>query len=213
MKPLTIQEVDAIITANKVPRDRFPVVVVAVRGSDLDAGTPGENNRKIYDDLHVLRTPKGCEQWAGNTDPNGFRPGRGKGSKKGMGLLAPGIHLFAPGLHKGKIPAFRQAEPFTLIRDAFAGEEPVRDVGMHAVNWHPGGGDEKSFGQTWSLACQTNPKPTFQLIRGRVLGACLQFHQEEGKNDLGQDGPLIPYILIEETERRKGNLVVSKRYF
>lgn len=212
MKHLSTKEVDAIIAANNVPRDRYPVVVVAVRGRDLDAGVDGVNDRRRYDDSHNIRTPKECLQFVGNTDPNGYRAGHGTGEAKGMGMLAPGIHLFAKGLHKGKIKGFRQAEVFTFLRDKEGGGS-YRDTGWHGCNWHPGGGNDDSVCVTWSLACQTNPAERFAVLQPALYRLLDQFGNEMGFNDLGQASPLVPYILIDETERLKGNLVVSKRYF
>lgn len=196
-------EVRAILAANGV--DQTKVAVVAIRGYYLDSmGRPGENDRMIYDDAHFVVWPDGKAAFVANTDPNGYRKGRGTGSEKGMAMLKTGIHLFGTGLHKGQL-GFRQCEPFTVIRD---GDPPYEDKGWHAIDWHTGGRTSTS-----SLGCQTNPYPLFhEEVRPLVYKLLDRYANPRRENDRGERVRCLPYVLIDETERRRGNLVVSRRY-
>lgn len=201
LEPARILE---IVEANNVPRDRYPVVMTAIRGYYLDSmGVPGRNDRRIYDDAMFLIWPDGIARFVGNTDPNGYRKGYGYGNKKGMACLKPGIHIFGTGTHRGRL-AFRQCEVFTVIRD---GDPPYEHKGYHAINLHDGG-----QWTTSSLGCQTMQPDrwrTFRPLAYKLLG---QYGNEKAKNDWKQLVRSMPYVLIEENERRKGNLVVSQRY-
>lgn len=197
------EEVRNILKANNV--DQTKVAVVAIRGYYLDSmGKKGENDRMIYDDAHFIVWPDGISAYQGNTDPNGYRKGKGTGSEKGMACLKEGIHIFGTGLHKGKL-AFRQCEPFTVIRD---GNPPYEDKGWHAIDWHTGGSTSTS-----SLGCQTNPYPIFhEEVRPLMYRLLDRYENEKMKNDRGELVRSFPYVLISEVERRKGNLIVSRRY-
>ena len=85
---LSNSETEAIIAANNVPRDRFPVILVGIRGYYLDSmGAPGANDRRRYDDAHFLCWPDGIARFVANCDPNGARKGSGTGGNKGMASL------------------------------------------------------------------------------------------------------------------------------
>jgi lysozyme len=208
MKTPQLPEADlrAILDANNVTdgtRDGH-VCVVAIRGYYLDSmGKRGANDRRIWDDAHFFVWPDGIARWQANTDPNGYREGAGKGAGKGMACLRPGIHRYGIGRHKGRA-AFRQVEPFTVIRD---GDPPYPDCGWHAINLHSGGNVSTS-----SLGCQTVPASTWQTYRQMLYGLLEQCRNPLRRNDHKQRVRSFDYILIEETERRAGNLVVSTRY-
>lgn len=203
MKPAISQaEVIKILTANGV--DLTKVSVLAIRGYYLDSmGKPGVNDRQIYDDAMIVFSPRGIMAYQANTDPNGYRKGKGTGAGKGMASLVPGIHIFGIGPHKGK-PAFRQCEVFTVLRD---GDPPYRDTGWHAIDLHSGG-----VVSTSSLGCQTIPAAMWAQFKALLYGLLDEFDNPEAKNDLGQLVRSFPYVLLEETARRVGNLVVSRRF-
>lgn len=218
---LPLDDLQTILEANQVPRHRFPVVEIAIRGYLLDTvGKRGRNDRGAFDDARFLIFPgaDGADRvlrFFGNTDPGHW--------KKNRATLCTGIHIFAPGPHpmRGGYPAFRQAEVFTVTRD---GQGSARDSGWFGVNNHKARGAFGSWWQTDSAGCQTQPVahwPTYQ----RTAMAMLDQHGNEkgfadfqwwligeGK-DPGPKLPLLPYVLIDETERRAGRLVVSRRYF
>lgn len=194
--------VRAILEANGCNRNHLSVL--AIRGYYLDSmGQPGKNDRRIYDDAHFVCWPAGMAAFVGNTDPNGYRAGSGKGAGKGMAMLAEGIHRYGTGRHKGRL-AFRQAEPFTVIRD---GNPPYKDVGFHAINWHSGGNVSTS-----SLGCQTNPPAEWEILRPLVYRLLEQCKNPKAKNDWGQSVRTFDYVLLHEENRREGKHIVSTRY-
>lgn len=203
MKPqLEEENIRAVLTANGVDQTR--VAVLAVRGYYLDSmGAPRRNDRRIYDDAHFIIWPDGLARYRGNTDPNGYRKGHGTGRNKGMAMLKTGIHLYGPGKHKGRL-AFTQCEPFTVVRD---GDPPYEHLGWHGINWHSGGSRSTS-----SLGCQTNQPQDFADLRPllyRLLDRCLN---PKRTNAHGEHVRCFPYILINEEDRRAGDLIVSHRY-
>ena len=148
-------------------------------------------------------TPDGIMAYQANTDPNGYRKGYGKGKHKGMAMLKEGIHLYGTGLHKGRL-AFIQTENFTVIRD---GNPPYEDCGQHYIHLHDGG-----YTSTSSLGCQTIPKGTWGEFRPLLYSLLDRFKNPFRKNARGERVRSFPYVLISETSRRAGNLVVSQRY-
>ena len=213
---ITEQDIRDIIAANAdqlttEPNENNPspvrfdpdkhVIVVAIRGYNLDMGKDDVNDRRIYDDAHFIVTPRGMVKFNGNTDPNGYRKGYGKGSSKGMACLDEGVWFFGRGPHKGR-PAFRQAVPFRVIRD---GNPPYPHTGYHAINWHDGGQSSTS-----SLGCQTNRPSDFSKLRSYIYESMEDFDNPKMYLDYKSYGKVhtVPYILINETERRKGNLKV-----
>lgn len=175
------------------------VIAVAIRGYDLNEGTAGKNDRRIYDDAFFIVSPNEVKMFEGNTDPNGYRSGSGTGSNKGMACLKKGVWFFAKGPHKGS-PAFRQACPFTVLRD---GDPPYEHTGYHAINWHSGG-----VSSTSSLGCQTASPNVYVSMRDYIYKKLDECDNPLMANDWGTKARTIPYILIEEVDRRKGNLVV-----
>lgn len=214
---LAAADVLAIVAANKVPRREYPCVVVAIRGYRLDSlGKPGQNDRGVFDDAIwiVAPDPAGGDMvlpYNGNTDPTAYKHKRA--------TLCTGIHLMGPGMHnvsKGKLrqyPAFRQAEVFTVTRDGF-GRRRFR--GFFGINLHRAWGRFGSWGGTSSWGCQTIPAERWVDFHDTLNG--LLVSNRRGRIDLGlwdpnyPDKPIFPYVLIEETARRAGDLVVSGRY-
>lgn len=161
------------------------LMVVAIRGYNLDMGEKGVNDRRIYDDAHFIVTPEKVIAYEGNTDPNGYREGRGYGSNKGMACLKEGVWFFGKGRHKGS-PAFRQCCPFTVVRD---GSPPYDHTGYHAINWHSGG-----VSSTSSLGCQTNRPSDFIQIRDYIYKHATDNPQM--RNDWNEKVFAFPYILV-----------------
>lgn len=131
---------DAILKAVDDYKIMEKVFVVAVRGYYRDSmGKVGVNDRGIYDDAIFLCGPDFFAAYNANTDPGGYRRGRGFGSSKGIATLKPGIyrsHIL--GLHKGEYTALVQrAAPVTVIRDGINGD--YEDTGYFGINIHRGG--------------------------------------------------------------------------
>ena len=196
---LSASELREIIAVNGV--DSSEVSLVAIRGYYLDSmGKHGRNDRRLYDDAIFVCHPNGIERYQANTDPNGWR--NKTSSRKGMAMLKTGIHIFGKGLHRGS-QAFRQCEPFTVHRDG----DSRLDCGFHAINLHSGG-----YSSTSSLGCQTIPKSTWRRFKSNLYALLDEYENPLRLNDRGQRVRSFNYILLDETERRKGNLISSRRY-
>jgi hypothetical protein len=198
-------EVKRILAANGC--DLTKCCWLAIRGYYLDSeGKKGMNDRGLWDDAWCLYSPQhGVMTYRANTDPTGYLAGSGTGSKKGRAVLAPGVWLYGEGPHKGR-PAFRQAAPCLVMRDGVGGK-PYQDWGVHAINLHDAPG-----GSTSSHGCQTLPKKEFVLIQPMFLQWLDKAQNPYGKNDWGQKVRTFEYVLIEETERRKGNIIAPYHY-
>lgn len=185
-----------ILQANGVSRDK--VSVLAIRGYYLDSmGAKGKNDRMIYDDAMFVVWPDGISRWQANTDPNGYRKGKGTGANKGMAMLKPGVWCYGIGKHKGKL-AFRQCEKFTVIRD---GSPSYEDTGWHAINLHSGGTTSTS-----SLGCQTIPAKTWGEFRSQLYSLLERYRNPIRSNDWGEKVRSFKYVLVEETDLRKNIL-------
>lgn len=178
---IRVEEIDQIIAANKIDRKKFPVVLIGIRGYYMDSmGAVGKNDRGIYDDALIWRTPNGSTSFNANTDPGAFR--------KHIANLKKGVWWYKMGNHnstgpKGSYPAFRQAADVIVIRDQ---EGP--DSGQFGINIHEGNPTSVS-----SLGCQTIPPDQWKAFK------------ELGYSELKRTGQKVfPYILIEEDDRRKG---------
>lgn len=161
---------------------KTPIAFLAIRGARqfIDMGAKGKNDRRIYDDLIALVGSKIFVVVNANTDPNGVRDGHGSGSNKGMATLKEGVHLYKPGLHKGR-PAFVQAEKFTVYRDAdktvpkgqiklLDGRKVYEEIGYFGINFH-----DAPESSTSSLGCQTAPKPQYEPLRELTYSLMKQY--------------------------------------
>lgn len=140
------------------------VFVVGVRGYRRDTmGTPGVNDRNLYDDAFFVFGPGVFVTFNGNTDPSVHRPG--------IATLKPGRHLYCRGWHKNGKPsghlAYRPAtqdEALPVLRDGVEAQAPRPGI---AINIHRGG-----FTTTSSEGCQTlHPKewPAFDALLSMLL--------------------------------------------
>ena len=199
---LSEERIREIGDANGV--DQSKAWVLSVRGYYLDSmGKRGANDRRVYDDASFIVTPDGVSRFQFNTDPNGYRPGFGKGASKGMAMLRKGVHRMGEGYHKG-YPAFVQCEKFTVIRD---GTPPYADCGHHYIHLHSGG-----HYSTSSLGCQTVPRRTWKRYKMVLSNALRRFDNPLQVNSRGVTVPSFDYVLVEEVDLREEKLVVSKRY-
>jgi hypothetical protein len=82
---------------------------LAVRGYRASTiGPTPKNDFGYFDDSFFLVSPTTFLPANANTDPS--KLGWNSGVGKPYGMLKPGVWWFYPGPHKGKIPAFRQAD-------------------------------------------------------------------------------------------------------
>jgi len=179
---LGIEEVLQIVLHHQIDRQKFPVVLVAVRGYYLNTmGKPGANDRGIYDDACFAVTPHECRAYNFNTDPSAYRKGQGRGAEKGMASLKTGVWMYRTGLHKG-YAAFVQAGEVTVTRDGVKGN--YEDTGWFGINLHKGG-----VNGTSSLGCQTWPREQFDDAKKFIYAELEAYDQR-----------VFPYVLVGEEE-------------
>lgn len=189
-------EILRILDANGIDRERDPLVVVGIRGYYLDSmGTKGFNDRGMYDDACFVVTLDTMRSFNFNMDASSYRKGWGFGKEKGMAMLATGVWRYTAGVHK-TYRAFRQAGPVTVLRDGNKGS--YKDTGWFGINLHRGG-----VSGTSSAGCQTWPADQFDEAKN--------FIYDHLKIYSSKDYPFddFAYIVIDESERRKGNLKVA----
>jgi len=154
----------------EIIRQRHPdfrpgdLTIVGVRGYYRDTmGAVGRNDRAMYDDALFIVTPDAFVAFNGNTDPNGYRKGAGRGAGKGMASLKPGVWpAYRLDLHQGKYLAVCQrSRPVTVTRD---GSPPYDDTGMFGINIHKGG-----INGTSSEGCQTVPPAQWPAFIALVI--------------------------------------------
>src|SRR5690606_1532977 len=89
---LSSQELGEIISPFNLDRDRFPLLIVGIRGYYRKSlGNPESNDRNIYDEAIFIDSPHVSASYNGNTDPSIFRKGTGSGSGKGIARLKAGL--------------------------------------------------------------------------------------------------------------------------
>ena len=186
---LSSGQLQNLISTYKIDREKYPLVVVGIRGYYLNSlGKPGENDRGIYDDALFIDSPFVTASFNANTDPTVYRKGTGlHDHTKGIARLKPGLWMaHAFGLHKNKYLALIQSKgKVTVIRD---GHPDYEDTGNFGLNIHKGG-----YHTTSSLGCQTiHPAQWESFINLAKDQAVRLFRNKWNKT-------CIPYILIENS--------------
>lgn len=171
---ITKDESREIKAANKVIDE---VVLIGIRGYYLDTfGKRGENDRNVYDDVILLLSPRRFKAFRANTDPSVYRAG--------IATMKTGVHRYYKGKHKKRYWALRLVgEQVPVSRDGQNGTK----VGI-ALNIHKGGNRT-----TGSEGCQT--------LMPNDWDEFIELVYEEMEH---YDQANIPYILIEEKDRRRG---------
>jgi len=166
------------------------LTIVGVRGYYADTlGAVGRNDRAMYDDALFIVTPDAFIAFNANTDPSGYRKGRGTGAAKGMASLNPGFWpVYRLDIHRAGTPGqhlalCQRAGPVTVTRD---GDPPYEDRGMFGINIHRGG-----VNGTSSEGCQTIPPSQWPAFIATVT--------DQAKRLFGADwrSEVIPYVLLE----------------
>lgn len=161
------------------------VVLVGIRGYYLDSmGKKGANDRNVYDDAIFVISPTEFESFQANTDPSINR--------KGVATMKTGVHRYHKGKHRNSYWALRLVGDRVPVTRDGQGDS----VGI-ALNIHKGGRRK-----TGSLGCQTlMPEDWDDFIE-------LVYDQMD---NYGQD--TIPYVLVEEVERRAQPFSVAQPTF
>lgn len=162
------------------------VFVVGVRGYYRDTmGAVGKNDRAMYDDALFIVAPDAFAAFNANTDPSGYRAGRGTGAEKGMASLNPGIwRVHRLDLHKGQYLALCQrAGPVTVTRD---GTPPYSETGGFGINIHKGG-----FNGTSSEGCQTVAPVQWPAFIAMVTDHVKRLAGAAWRQEV------VPYVLLE----------------
>jgi hypothetical protein len=168
-----------------INRERYPIVVVGVRGYYRDTmGAPGVNDRGIYDDAIFLHTPSVTAAYNANTDPSRYRKGSGTGPVKGMATLRPGVwYVHRIDLHRSKYLALCQrAGDVTVTRD---GDPPYSTTGNYGINIHRGG-----YRGTSSLGCQTIHPTQWESFITLAVDQAHRYYATRWNKEI------IPYVLI-----------------
>lgn len=184
---LSAEELHTLISPFDISREKYPLVVVGIRGYYRDTmGAPGVNDRGIYDDAIFIDTPSATVAFNGNTDPSRFRKGKGAGVQKGMASLQLGawfVHRFD--LHRGKYLALCQrAGDVTVLRD---GEPAYEDTGSFGINIHRGG-----FTTTSSEGCQTVHPSQWESFIALAVDQAKRYYAEKWRK------AIVPYVLLEQ---------------
>lgn len=168
----------------------YPLLIVGVRGYYRDTmGAVGRNDRAIYDDAIFVVAPEAFAAFNANTDPSGYRKGKGTGAGKGMASLNPGVWpVYRLGVHragtKGGHEALRQdGGPVTVTRD---GDPPYEHSGMFGINIHRGG-----WNSTSSEGCQTIPPDQWPAFITMVTDQVKRLAAATWRRET------IPYVLLE----------------
>lgn len=184
---LSAEELHTLISPFDISREKYPLVVVGIRGYYRDTmGAPGVNDRGIYDDAIFIDTPSATVAFNGNTDPSRFRKGKGAGVQKGMASLQLGawfVHRFD--LHRGKYLALCQrAGDVTVLRD---GEPAYEHTGSFGINIHRGG-----YTTTSSEGCQTVHPSQWESFIALAVDQAKRYYAEKWRK------AIVPYVLLEQ---------------
>jgi hypothetical protein len=185
---LTLPELEKIISAFKIDRYKYLLLIVAIRGYYKNSmGKPGINDWGVYDDAAFIIAPGFFAPYNFNTDPSRHRFGYGTGKHKGMGQVKTGLWYYTFGIHRGvksSYPALVPAKEMTVIRDGVEG--PYRDDGWFGDNIHAGG--ETSTG---SEGCQTVPPKQWDSFYMAITSQAKRLYGSKWEKSI------IPYILTE----------------
>ena len=156
------------------------------------------NDVGIWDDLMCLVTPHSFDSINANLDSS--RLGWNEGVGKPFGILQPGWWMWYPGAHKGKRPAFRQADDgetgrklgfphdgkFFVERSYGRGDKRnYFEWGHQQVNIHLGG-----VNGTSSWLCLTVPPEGGKPFLQRAVDA-LKAYDQKYMHGLIVEGPII----------------------
>lgn len=185
---ITQAELAARLAPIAIDRAKHPLIVVGIRGYYRDTmGTPGVNDRGMYDDALFIDSADSFVVFNGNTDPSKFRPGEGfDDDTKGIAVLDPGLWIvYRFDLHNGKYLALCQRDGnVTVTRDGK--KENYKDTGEFGINIHKG-----SYHGTSSLGCQTLHPDQWDSFIATATDLARRYHGKKWKETT------IPYVLMD----------------
>lgn len=179
------------------PTAPLPVVYfVMVRGYRFKTmGNPERNDVGVNDDAGFLLTPTLFMAENMNTDPSRLGWNQGVGKPYGM-LKSNRVWWFYPGAHKGRTPAFRQADDASVARMfdiphdgkflvtrmwGYDDKRNYEEWGHQQVNIH-----QQSVSSTSSWLCLTVPIDRYEAFLGTAVNELRRYALKK-----------IPVILIE----------------
>lgn len=182
---ITREEAKKIIDFYKIDTEKYPLVIIGIRGYYLDSkGVKGKNDRGLFDDAILIYSEGTYATFNGNTDPSAQ-------FKKGLGMLKSGFYpVYKFDTHRGvkaQYPAICQRlGEVTVMRDG-GGEENGKGFNIHSAG----------FNTTISEGCQTVYKGQWnEFYNSAKMEAIVLWGERWDKETVG-------YALIEETQRRK----------
>lgn len=181
---ITREKLEKLAPPVRVEGVHPPVELVGLRGYYRDSmGAVGRNDRGLWDDALILRTPEAFVAFNANTDPSpwGINPKLGRG----YAMLTVGVWLYKLGIHKRGKPgghaALVQAAPVIVDRRLQPDDEELLHEGWFGINIHRGG-----LHTTGSEGCQTIYRPQWDAFI-TLLTSELTRHWQH----------IVPYTLIE----------------
>lgn len=156
--------------------------ILGVRGYFLNSlGSPGKNDRGIYDDAIFVVFKTVFASFNANCDPAVFRSATP--TQKGIATLDPGFWYYKIGIHglnkpkEDQYEALVQAAPVSVTRDG-----GQKETGFFGINIHRG-----SFNSVSSEGCQTIYPSDYQAFMALVKREVTFMNGERN----------FPYILVE----------------
>ena len=182
---LSSSELRSLCDSYNVDRDKYPLLIVGIRGYYLNTmGAANINDRGIYDDAIFIDSPNVTASFNANTDPSRSRIGYGKSVNKGMAMLKCGLWMsYQFGKHKTYAALIQTGGSVTVIRD---GNPNYEDSGYFGINIHRGG-----YNTTSSEGCQTIYPDQWSSFISLATSEAKRI-SADGFNKL-----VIPYILME----------------
>jgi len=145
----------------------------------------------IYDDVLILMIGNVCTEWKGSTNP-GLLFINHPTNPRGCAQLIEGIHMFKPGVHGGRFPAFVQGEDFHINRLDATGKVVSNEVGQFGIHLHSGGPGEDV--NQYSAGCQIiwSPEGYFGATWHRFFDPAAKAMQDNNQS-------ILPYMLVDAT--------------
>lgn len=171
------------------------VKCIGIRGA-YEPG--GQNKLGVYDDDFVLCIGDTITEWKGSTDPGQYFINNPE-NPRGCAQLREGTHMFKAGIHRGRWPAFVQAEDFHVNRLDAQGRTRFVDFGEFGIHLHSGGPGMNV--DHFSAGCQVIwcPEGYFGETWHRFYDPAVAAMRAAGQS-------LLPYLLLDETELLSGPL-------